>query len=463
MEWTIGSTQGYSIVNGVRIARTFPTIPAGVDTTNPILIGPTSALASSIWVATLERIVNGQVAETIWRFDANDIPVYPGGLTSYVDPRGRTWTLSASAAIVRRTGGPTISTLPLPYRDGEQFWIRVTRNYITYENKFYHAPITVTSGDAIPTIAQMTQLGGTIVNTNPVVNDTSAVTFGAEPDGSKPFSGILDRFNIYVNTQPLFDEPIYDIRSSVMPAGIVGAPTFTEVRGHIVSVVTTGANEILVRDNNREPSNALPLVDAIPTRSPFPVIHLQSFDTDWSRDRVVNDVQLANQGGSAFQTVDPVSQAKYGPRTYQRLDFLNDNSHPEYLLERTTDLMDGYADAVMRVNSVTFRPNRSDPNLWWYALSAFLNDLVRVRYSHPTEGWGYSMVSHVQSVEHRVTIRDWEVKFELDQIEAFNRWDQGAEGTGWDGSLWDDGRWDGFETGQWNRESNWNDGRSVWR
>ena len=36
----------------------------------------------------------------IWRFDANE---YPGTGTSYVDPRGRTWTLASAAAITPRT------------------------------------------------------------------------------------------------------------------------------------------------------------------------------------------------------------------------------------------------------------------------------------------------------------------------------------------------------------------------
>ena len=40
----------------------------------------------------------------IWRFDANE---YPGTGTSYVDPRGRTWTLTAANAITMKTGDPS--------------------------------------------------------------------------------------------------------------------------------------------------------------------------------------------------------------------------------------------------------------------------------------------------------------------------------------------------------------------
>jgi hypothetical protein len=41
-------------------------------------------------------IVQPQPNTTVWRFDAND---YPGTGLTYVDPRGRTWTLSAAGAI----------------------------------------------------------------------------------------------------------------------------------------------------------------------------------------------------------------------------------------------------------------------------------------------------------------------------------------------------------------------------
>lgn len=380
--------------------------------------------------------------------------------------KGTAWAFrkTADGNLSLTIGATTMtSTVPLPYSDGEEFWIRCDRNYISFWTRFYHAPKSVTVGDTLPTLAQMTQLGTTIVNPVTMTGNTNDLTVGADLAGTNPLAATLQRFTLH-NGSDSAGNIVYDIRVSQLSAGLVGAISFVNSTAQIVRVNETGSYAIMQRDDSRAPSTALPIVDAIPTRTPSPIVHLQSFDTDWSRDRVVNDLQLANQGGSAFQTVDPVSQAKYGPRTYQRLDFLNDNSHPEYLAERTQDFMEGYTDSVMRVLSVTFRPSKADPYLWWFALSSFLNDLVRVRYTHPTEGWGYSMVSHIQSVEHRVTTRDWEVKFELDQIEAFNRWDHATTGTGWDEAIWDSGHWDGAITGLWNRDtSQWNDGVSVWR
>jgi len=54
-------------------------------------------------------IVQPQPDRVVWRFDAND---YPGTGTSYVDPRGRTWTLSAAGAIVPKV--PEVPPVVVP-------------------------------------------------------------------------------------------------------------------------------------------------------------------------------------------------------------------------------------------------------------------------------------------------------------------------------------------------------------
>jgi hypothetical protein len=379
-----------------------------------------------------------------------------------MDPRGRTWTQSAGTAITGRTNGPVVSTANLPYRDGEQFWIRVDRNYINYGVRFWHAPAMVTSGTNMPTLAQMTQLG--ILTTwipDPTFNTMDA-TVGTQVDGTNPYSGTLERFTIH-NGSDLGGTIIFDIRPDVWTnAGNAGDPSFYANTGQLMRVYTTEGYEILVPDYSRPPSDALPIVDAVPTVVNPTRVMLQSLVTDWSRDRVVNDIRLANQGGSAFQVVDKDSQQRYGPRTYQRLDFLNDNTHPEYLLTRSQDLMDGFTDAILRVNSVSFRPNASWPNLYWWTMQVFLNDLVRVRYTHPSEGWGYSVVSRVQSVQHTILTGDWVCVLELDEPLAFNRWDA-SDKYGWDFLTWDEGRWDGVATGKWSTGSGWSDGISVWK
>ena len=189
-----------------------------------------------------------------------------------------------------------------------------------------------------------------------------------------------------------------------------------------------------------EAGETLPIVDTWPDTDDKVIICTSEIQTDWSRDRVINEVALANQGGSALVTKDYASQQKYGPRTYSRMDFLNSNSYPEYLVTRTNDIMTGYTEAVQRVNRIVFHPKGLEITEW--AKGLFLNDLVRVRYQHPTEGWGYSVVCRIQGWEHGWDEEDWSVALSLDDIEAFNYWETPAGPIGWDSSLWDQGRWD---------------------
>lgn len=202
----------------------------------------------------------------------------------------------------------------------------------------------------------------------------------------------------------------------------------------------------------------LPPVDAFPTSSSVRIIELRSIATDWSRDRIVNEATLANAGGTSITTSDFDSQTKYGPRTYQRLDLINDNTHPEYLTERTSDIMKGYADAILRVNNVEYTPQPDD---YWFSLNAFLNWAVRVRYEHPTEHWGFTVVSHIQGLTHTITAKSWRVTFTLDQPEAFSYYRLST--AGWDNGLWDDALWDGLGTeSAWTHGDTWNDPNTKW-
>lgn len=82
-------------------ARTHPFVMTPRDSVVPLVVGahiPAGPLWSNrIYWAQMERLdPEGNPTGVVWRFDAND---YPGAGTSYVDPRGRTWTLTNAAAI----------------------------------------------------------------------------------------------------------------------------------------------------------------------------------------------------------------------------------------------------------------------------------------------------------------------------------------------------------------------------
>lgn len=218
------------------------------------------------------------------------------------------------------------------------------------------------------------------------------------------------------------------------------------------SKLTTVQAELLAT-----PTRDIPMIDAVPTVPNPPIVELRVLATDWSRDRIVNDLMISNQDGTAFRYQDFTSQKRNGPFTYQRLDFVNDNSRePEFADQRATDLMDGYAEPILRVNSVEFRPT---PETFEWCAKAFLEELVRVRYEHPTKGWGWASATHIQGYVHSFTPTVWNMSIALDHPESFAYYET-ADGSGWDVSYWDIDLWDefGIEGGYWDSGQTWMNG-----
>lgn len=165
------------------------------------------------------------------------------------------------------------------------------------------------------------------------------------------------------------------------------------------------------------------LVDPIPELPNAPIICVNQLQPAWALDRIINFVELANAGGTAQTFEDEASQLSYGIHTYQRLDYVLVNlasNQNGWLAIRANDLMDGFKDSKVRVNSITYRPGVSDdPQAWPWTLGVFLNWLVRVWYANSLNGWGYAIVTHVQSVQHTVSSRTWETVIALDQPIAY--------------------------------------------
>lgn len=183
--------------------------------------------------------------------------------------------------------------------------------------------------------------------------------------------------------------------------------------------------------------------DFTPDQPGLPTLCVKALITEWNLSRVINSLSLANEGGTARHYENRASIRKYGERTYQRHDFVLSLSAD--LDKRADDIMAGYTEPVMRLRSITFRPDL-DENDWSWTLAVFLNWLVRVWYQNTLTGYGWLMVTHVQSIEHRITPTEWETTLALDQpiyqsdapvvVQAF--WD-GEISTGHDG--WDIGLW----------------------
>lgn len=194
-------------------------------------------------------------------------------------------------------------------------------------------------------------------------------------------------------------------------------------------------------------ANAQIPFDEVPTLPGAPTICPNEIVTDYGMSRVVNLVQLSSVNASMQEFEDDESQFDYGPRTYQRMDFVlmgtTQAQYDSYIAQRAADIMEGYTEPKLRLNALTYRPD-IDTHDWVWTLSVFLNWLVRVWYQNAKTGWGWLIVTHVQSIEHRITPTEWEVGLVVDQpiaqldapvmVQAF--WDGTAESDKWDIALW---------------------------
>lgn len=348
------------------------------------------------------------------------------------------------------------STVDFPYGNGVPCWVRVLHNRANGTVQFFVNP----DSESRPVV--WTQLGTTVSITGSMPAVTTPIRIGNILAGfPQSFGGRLYEIELFDATTALLR-----LRPSYVP-GSAGATQLTIPLSNVVSpgkvidVLQTGTNVIVQVDPSVTPYRLIP-VDNIPNGSSPAIQHLKELQTDWSRDRVINDVQIANVGGSATQSVDHESQKAYGPRTYQRLDFVNDNAHPEYNLERTNDFMVGWTESMLRVNQVTFRP---DTDTYGWVLSMFLMDLVRVRYQHPVEGWGFAVATHIQGYVHRLNMGGWETTLNLDQPVSFVFWDTPPnDSAGWDIDFWDDGIWDNDDPNAtyWTSGQVWSDSQSKW-
>lgn len=95
-----GSTTVVTIVDGVRTTIGLAINTGMPNTTAPVQIGNPIFEGRIFWVQMERLDASGNSTGVVWRFDAED---YPGFGSTYTDPRGREWTLSAPGAIIPGT------------------------------------------------------------------------------------------------------------------------------------------------------------------------------------------------------------------------------------------------------------------------------------------------------------------------------------------------------------------------
>jgi hypothetical protein len=327
------------------------------------------------------------------------------------------------------------STVPLPFNSGEIFWLNVTYQDNTRMTTFR---VQADTGNNTVPASGWTQLGTSVTVTNPIVyGPQKPVLMGCGTAAmTLPLYGRI--YIMQIRDFAFFDSIVFNVQPSQTP-GMVGETVLQLPKaGNTINVSQTGTNVIVQKDSMAEPTRIHP-ADGVPSVPQPYIVLLRDLSVDWSRSRIINDLQLANADGTSVRYVDTASQSKFGPSDYSRLDFINDNSYPEYLDTRADDLMETLADATLHVNSVDFNPT---PDNYVWAMAVFLNDLVRVRYEHPTQGWGYAVVSHVQGLTQELTLKSWSMSLNVDRPESFVFWERSLAGTGWDQGLWDVAEWD---------------------
>lgn len=366
------------------------------------------------------------------------------------------WVFNKSAGANTLTFGfaSPVTSQPLPFNDGEKIWLRCRYQLSTNTVFFYYG---LDTGD-LNGPANWVSLGSATLPGGWVTNSTGMIIGSRFDPMTFGFKGTIYRMTIL---DSLSLTTGVDINPRDIP-GTMGQTSFRgTVDGNTYTVNQTGANVIIQADGNVTPYR-LVIVDNVPNAVGQVVQELKALENDWNRDRVINDIQIANQGGSAFQFIDFASQKDYGPRTYQRLDFVNVNSVPDYNIERSHDLLDGFTQSILRVNRVTFNP---DEITYKWALALWMGDLVRVRYLHPENGWNFAIVSHIQGFVHSLNMNGWQVALNLDQPQSFVFYDRPpADSTGWDVDYWDTGIWDNALVNgtYWNSGQTWSDSQTKW-
>lgn len=281
----------------------------------------------------------------------------------------------------------------------------------------------------------------------PQTNDR-ALFLGSRTTGTARFTGTIDRAQMSIGPTV--------VASPSFAASQVGDRQLQDIQGNQWSLA--GGATIATKPT--------PVPGMIPNISgPY------ELDTEWSSERVINSVTLANRGGIARNFLNPDSVREYGTHTYQRMDYVfsaydsSGISEALMLQTRANDFLEGNASPTLRLTSVAFRPHQVCRTLedWQWVLKVFLNHVVRVCYINDQGNWGYVTSTRVQAIDVDINPTEWRYKLTLDKPLSFT--DFKAVQGGWDIERWDEAIWDDDPTtdqAYWNSGQTWSDPLTRW-
>ncbi len=139
---------------------------------------------------------------------------------------------------------------------------------------------------------------------------------------------------------------------------------------------------------------------------------------DYSTDLVKNDVTLQRDGADMeAYTSDPVSQRKYGVKTFS-LTGLQNIDDPS-LVPVAIQILNEFADPELRFDTLTVRPEHSPTALWPTILGLELRDRITI-FRRPASGNVISQDVFLESISHSVKVDGpYELKFDLSAARAF--------------------------------------------
>ncbi len=158
-----------------------------------------------------------------------------------------------------------------------------------------------------------------------------------------------------------------------------------------------------------------------------------SYEVSWASDDVINEVSLQAVNGVAQTEVDSDSVRQLGYLTYERTDLPNANDQDVWHLARL--LLAERSRLTLRIRSITLTPAVLQ-SAWEFCLSVDIGWRLQVTYRHPTQGWEWTALVHVQGVSHSITPDEWLVTLAVDEVYPFT-----LEAARWAYSRWDIGLW----------------------
>jgi hypothetical protein len=157
-----------------------------------------------------------------------------------------------------------------------------------------------------------------------------------------------------------------------------------------------------------------------------------SFTIKASRDTVKNVVSVAAAGGSAQTVTDPVSVARHGARTTQRLDLIHSGGD-SYSLALARAMLARLAGADLVVSPIDGVPTDSED---WYAAAHILELGSRVELTRYRFGQTLHVLATVDAITHRITLDQWTMTIRCSPGTQSSGWSR------WDAALWDQSVWD---------------------